>query len=118
VPVAFTDADSTLAEADFDRAEPAWPLMTEANFWPFCSTEIFFAAEVDPLKKASQLAVIALTAVELPPDAGELPGAAELGAADVAVTVAAGGLELPLEHAASTAIEIPGAAARMNRRAG
>jgi hypothetical protein len=43
---------------------------------PFCSTEIFFAAEVEPLKNASQLAVI--SALALPPAAA---GAELLGAA-------------------------------------
>jgi hypothetical protein len=56
---------------------------------PFCSTEIFFAAEVEPLKNASQLAVI--SALALPPAAAGaellaelLAGADEDGGADAA----------------------------------
>jgi hypothetical protein len=47
---------------------------------PFCSSEIFFAASVEPLKNASQLAVI--SALALPPAAAgaELLGAGLLGA--------------------------------------
>ena len=46
----------TLADADFARPDPAWASITPANFCPFCSREIFFAAEVVPLKNVSQFA--------------------------------------------------------------
>ncbi|HEV2536255.1 MAG TPA: hypothetical protein VGU21_01975 [Streptosporangiaceae bacterium] len=56
--------------------------MITENLSPFCSTEIFFAAEVEPLKNASQLAVI--SALALPPAAAgaELLGAELLAGAD------------------------------------
>jgi hypothetical protein len=52
--------------------------MITENLSPFCSSEIFFAAPVEPLKNASQLAVI--SALALPPAAAgaELLGAAAL----------------------------------------
>src|SRR4051794_22516719 len=56
--------------------------MIAANLSPFCSTEIFLAALVSPLKNASQLAVI--SALALPPAAAgaELLGAEPLAGAD------------------------------------
>jgi hypothetical protein len=56
--------------------------MITENLSPFCSSEIFFAAPVEPLKKASQLAVI--SALALPPAAAgaELLGAELLAGAD------------------------------------
>lgn len=62
VPSEFTVTLDTVAFADDDRLDPAWLLMTWPNVWPFWSREIFVAADVLPLKKASQLAVIADTA--------------------------------------------------------
>ena len=49
----------TVAFADSDIGDPACPLMTDANFCPFCSSETLVAAEVFPPKNDSQLAVIA-----------------------------------------------------------
>jgi hypothetical protein len=67
-------------------------LMMAENLSPFCSSEIFLAAPVFPLKNASQLAVIC--ALALPPAAGaELLGAAALLAGadgDVAEEAGAG----------------------------
>ncbi len=60
----------TLADADFARPDRAWASITAANFCPFCSREIFFAAEVVPLKNASQFALIWAAALESPADAG------------------------------------------------
>jgi hypothetical protein len=75
--------------------------MTAANFCPFCSSEIFFAAEVWPLKNASQFAVIC--ALALPDaaapellDAGEL-ATAEGEEADVALEVALDGWAVAVE---------------------
>ena len=48
----------TFAEADFARPEAAWAWMIAANFCPFCSSAIFSAAGVVPLKNASQFALI------------------------------------------------------------
>jgi hypothetical protein len=59
----------TLADADFARPDPAWASITAANSCPFCSREIFFAAEVVPLKNASQFALIWAAALESPEDA-------------------------------------------------
>jgi hypothetical protein len=75
--------------------EPAWALMVAANFWPFWSSEIFFAAEVLPLKNASQFAVICPLAPEPELLGAELLGAAELpvAAGDVAGAEAAGALD-------------------------
>src|SRR4029077_705199 len=77
----FTTTAVTLAPAELARPEPACALMTVANFCPFSSSEIFFAAEVWPLKNASQFAVICALAL---PDAaaGELLDAGALGAAE------------------------------------
>ncbi len=80
----FTTTAVTLAPAELARPEPACALMTDANFCPFSSSEIFFAAEVWPLKNASQFAVIC--ALALPDaaapellDGGELAGAEGAG---------------------------------------
>jgi hypothetical protein len=54
--------------------------MITENLSPFCSSEIFFAASVEPLKNASQLAVI--SALALPPAAAGLLGAELLAGAD------------------------------------
>src|SRR5271166_5598355 len=73
--------------------DPAWASMTEANFDPFCSSKIFLAPEVLPLKNASQTAVICATAAELPP----VLGVAELAAEDEAGAEVAGVLEAEVE---------------------
>lgn len=77
----------TVDEADCVWGEPSWLLMTLANFWPFCTREIFVAADVLPLKNASQLLVIADTAAL--PEVGS--GAADdAGAEDAGVEVCVG----------------------------
>jgi hypothetical protein len=48
----------TFADADCARPEAAWTWMMAAYFCPFCSSAIFFAAGVVPLKNASQSALI------------------------------------------------------------
>src|SRR5216683_718744 len=109
----FTTTELTLAPAVLAMLEPAWALRVAANFWPFWSSEIFCAAAVWPLKKASQFAVIC--ALEPEPElleAAEPLGAAELlvAAGDVAGAEAAGALDgevpadgLELPHAATAA---------------
>jgi hypothetical protein len=78
----FTTTAVTLAPAELASPDPVWALMIAENLSPFCSTEIFFAASVLPLKNASQLAVI--SALALPPAAAgaELLGAEPLAGAD------------------------------------
>ncbi len=68
----------TFAAADFARGEAAWAWMMAAYFCPFCSSAIFFAAGVVPLKNASQFALIwaAADAVDAAA-AGAVDGAAE-----------------------------------------
>jgi hypothetical protein len=115
VPAELTVTEVTFADADFDSAELAWPSMTEAKAFPFCNTEIFVAAEVFPLKNASQLVVIWLVAAELAGVLAVVLGlAAALGLAlAVADGVAAGGeLVPPLEQAASATAGIASAIAR------
>jgi hypothetical protein len=99
--------------------------MTVANFCPFSSSEIFFAAEVWPLKNASQFAVIC--ALALPDaaapellDAGELAGAegtAEAEDADAALdgSALAGELEPLLQAAIVAASAKPSAGAAIRR---
>jgi hypothetical protein len=70
------------------RLVPACALMTEANFCPFWSSEIFVAAEVLPLKKLVQLVLISPVVLADPPVEGE-------DAPDAAALVA-GGLEFVL----------------------
>jgi hypothetical protein len=78
VPEMVTEV--TVALADVDRLDPACALMTDAKCWPFCSSEILVAADVLPLKNASQLALIA--AIAAAPEVGS--GAIEDAGADVA----------------------------------
>jgi hypothetical protein len=68
----------TVADADFARPEEAWAWIIAANSCPFCSSAIFLAAGVVPLKNASQFALIwtaAYAADAAEPDA--VDGAAE-----------------------------------------
>src|SRR5206468_11020211 len=100
-------------------------LMTDANFCPFSSSAIFFAAGVWPLKNASQFAVIcalALPAAAAPVllDAGELAGADGEEAAedaDAALDGSALGdeLELLLQAAIVAASARPRAGAAIRR---
>ena len=48
----------TCADADYARPDAAWAWMMAAYFCPFCSSAIFLAAGVVPLKNASQSALI------------------------------------------------------------
>ena len=96
-----TVTDCTEADAVWASAEPAWDLMTDANFWPSCTRFSFVAAGVFPLKNVSQFfLIVAMVAAEPVPD--ELPAgvldATGLAAADVAADVAAavGVVELEL----------------------
>jgi hypothetical protein len=77
--------------------------MIAENLSPFCSSEIFFAAPVWPLKNASQLAVIC--ALALPPAAAgaELLGAAGLlaGAEGEAAEEAGAGVDVLADGAAA-----------------
>jgi hypothetical protein len=96
--------------------------MIAANVDPFCSSEIFFAAEVLPSKNASQFAVIAATAAELPavPEL-ELAGAEEPvaagdeAAAELDPELVADVLELLLQAATVTARARPSAGAIIRR---
>jgi hypothetical protein len=81
----FTTTAVTLAPAVLASPDPAWALMIAENLSPFCSSEIFFAAPVWPLKNASQLVVIC--ALALPPAAA---GAELLGAVLLAGGLLAG----------------------------
>jgi len=99
----------TLADADFARPDRAWTSITPANFCPFCSREIFFAAEVVPLKNASQFALIWAAALESPADAdADDDDGAELVEGEL--------LEL-LQAVTAEASARPSAAARIARRA-
>jgi hypothetical protein len=104
----------TLADADFARPDLAWASITAANFCPFCSREIFFAAEVVPLKNASQFALIWAAALESPADAD----ADDAGAGDDGAELVEGELLLELLQAVTAeASARPSAAARITRRA-
>lgn len=103
----------TVADADFARPEPAWASITAANFCPFCSREIFFAAEVVPLKNASQFVLIWAAALELPADADADDAGADDDGAEL---VEAELLEL-LQAVTAEASARPSAAARITRRA-
>src|SRR5512146_733431 len=93
--------------------------MIAENLSPFCSSEIFFAAPVWPLKNASQLAVI--SALALPPAAagaellgavllaGGLAGADEEGAGALAEGAPAAELEPLLQAAIVAASTSPSA---------
>src|SRR5205085_8184813 len=84
-----------------------------ANSCPFCSREIFFAAEVVPLKNASQFALIWAAALESPADADADDAGADDDGAEL---VEAELLEL-LQAATAEASARPSAAARITRRA-
>ena len=84
-----------------------------ANSCPFCSREIFFAAEVVPLKNASQFALIWAAALESPADADADDAGADDDGAEL---VEAELLEL-LQAVTAEANAIPSAAARIIRRA-
>jgi hypothetical protein len=103
--------------------EPAWALITDANFCPFSSSEIFFAAEVLPSKNASQFVVIC--AVALPAAAGllafaVLPAAGEEAAGDEGGALdgeaVAGEPELQAATVAASARPSAGPAIRRARR--
>jgi len=102
-----------LADADFARPDRAWASITAANFCPFCRREIFFAAEVVPLKNASQFALIWAAALEAPADADADDAGADDDGAEL---VEAEPLEL-LQAVTAEASAIPSAAARITRRA-
>ena len=103
----------TLADADFARPDRAWASITAANFCPFCSREIFFAAEVVPLKNASQFALIWAAALESPADAD----ADDAGADDDGPELVEGELLELLQAVTAEASSRPSAAARITRRA-
>jgi hypothetical protein len=93
--------------------------MIAENLSPFCSSEIFFAAPVWPLKNASQLVVICALALPPPAAAGaELLGAAGLLAGadgDAAEEDGAGADELADGAAAVEELELLQAAAVVAR---
>src|SRR5581483_4166411 len=119
VPSELTVTLDTVALADDDRLDPAWLLMIWPNVWPFWSSEIFVAAEVLPLKNASQFAVIAETAPL--PEVGS--AAADEGADDEGAIDELDGVEpdpvvplLELLHAVSAAVSAsPAAATQVSR---
>src|ERR1700741_4328623 len=98
----FTVTFLTLAVARAARLEPDWLLMTEANCAPFCRSATRLLSEVLALKKASQIAVIAVAAPPLRlrfADAVAYVGAAVVVAEDLpagADKPAELGLPLPL----------------------
>jgi hypothetical protein len=95
-------------------------LITDANFCPFSSSAIFFAAEVLPSKNASQFAVICAAALPeaglaVLPTEGELPAIAgedDAGALDGEALVVV--LEL-LQAAIAAASARPSAGAAIRR---
>jgi hypothetical protein len=90
--------------------------MIDSNTCPFCSKLTRFVTGVLGLKKASQFAVIWVTAAEEPLDgdgAAEVAGAADVGAADELLEVL--GLVLPLLLHAAMARTAPTANMRKIR---
>jgi hypothetical protein len=123
VPPDFSVTLLTVALAELDSEEPAWLLMMLANVCPFCTSAIFIAAVVLPLKNASQLVVIAVVAPL--PEVGSVcrdggAATADGGPAGVAACVGEDGallLELLHEVIAAASAKPNAGASRIRRTA-